>query len=65
MAPQWDRLGFKSPPEQWYPTFLAPETDVAEDNFPQTGVCQGVVWGRFKCITFTVHLISNLTLPLT
>lgn len=63
------RLGFKSQLcshlEQWHPTFLAPETDVVEDNFPQTEVCQGVVWGRFKCITFTVHLISNLTLPLT
>ena len=45
------------------PGFLAPETSFVEDNFFVD--CEGVVvLGWFKCISFTVHFISNLMLPL-
>ena len=45
------------------PAFWAPETSFVEDNFFVD--CEGVVvLGWFKCISFTVHFISNLMLPL-
>ena len=34
-----------------------------DDKFPRTGD-EGVVLGRFGCITFIEHFISNLMLPL-
>ena len=49
--------------EQQSPTFLAPGAGFMEDKFSTDwgrGV-EGTVWGRFECITFTVHFISVIT----
>ena len=43
---------------QQCPTFLAPGTGFVEDNF-STDWEWGMVWGKFKHITFIVNLISN------
>ena len=50
---------------QPFPRFLASGTDFMEDNFSMgQGGWGGMVWGWFKLITFIVHFISNLMLPL-
>ena len=50
---------------QPFPRFLASGTDFMEDNFSMDqGGWGGMVWGWFKLITFIVHFISNLMLPL-
>ena len=46
--------------EQQPPTFLSPGTSFVEDSFSM----DWKVGDGFKCITFIVHFISNLMLPL-
>ena len=43
--------------EQQSPNFLAPGTGFVEENFPSTGVEDGLI----QCITFIVHFISIIS----
>ena len=51
---------FHTPLGQQPQTFLAPGTGFVEDSFSM----DWKVGDGFKCITFIVHFISNLMLPL-
>ena len=50
--------------EQRSPTFLAPGTSFVKDNFAKSGKVKGKVSGWFMHITFIVHFISIIIMPI-